>query len=220
MGFAFVGAFTALLVTALTYAGGRQQVLVFSTLASGPADSVDPFLLASLAGALIGAVIGAATLVAGFRMTGPAGNRMVSIMSAGLLAAAVGPAIAVGMAFGGLVSDPGFAGILTLYTACGLLSYVLSLAAVYLVLRAGHDPFARRTVVVLTWLLPLGALVAVAAGVGTASLYDFSYDEATWIATITVAAACVALTLTLGRVLAMRHRAAGGPDPDKTSHPD
>ncbi|WP_155821215.1 hypothetical protein [Gordonia hirsuta] len=208
LGFALVGAFTALLATALTQAGSSQQVMVFSTLSSGPADTVDPFVVAPLTGLLIGAVIGTAALAAGFTMTGPAGNRMVPTISAGLLAAAVGPAIAVGVAFGGLSADPGVAGILAIYAACGLLSYGLSLGAVYVVLRAVHDSLARRTVVVLAWLLPIGALVAVAAGVGVASLYDFSHDEATWIATIAVAAACVALALALGRALALRHRSS------------
>ncbi len=207
VGFAVFGAFLAVLATALSAGGGSWsgtgyatvQIWTDASAASRPA----PYLVATLVGLVLGALFGATARLAGFTMTGPAGNRVVRVVVAGLCAAAVGPVLAV-VDVSGVLIPLGTPGLLAVYAACGLGSYVLTLAVVYGVLRAANDDRAGRTVRVLAWLLPIGAAVATAAGVGAAWLLGFTYTAATWIAAVGAAGAVVGLTLAAGRGIALR----------------
>ncbi|MGZ9827278.1 hypothetical protein ACXYTP_10245 [Tsukamurella ocularis] len=158
-------------------------------------------------GAIVGAVTGLVLWAVGVRPRGREGDRIGTVVIAGVLGAAVGlsPVLAfVGISFAGSASAPSTSVVLAIYAAGGLLAYSAALAAVAGALRARGDARIRPTVRTLAWALPLGAAAATAAGVAAASTTDFSTATATWIRAVIAAVAVVAATLSAGRALAVR----------------
>ncbi|RYE38263.1 MAG: hypothetical protein EOP24_47395 [Hyphomicrobiales bacterium] len=101
-----------------------------------------------------------------------------------------------------------WASVLVLYAGSGVLAYGCALLGVWWVLAAAADDRRAGTVRILAVLLPVGALAATAAGVGTAGLFGYSTAPATFVCVVTVVAAVLTATVALARVLT-RAPAAG-----------
>jgi len=106
------------------------------------------------------------------------------------------------MAFTGSV-DIGWSP-LAVYAVSGLVAYGLSVAAVFGVLRAAGDRLTARTTRAVAAMLPVGALVATAVGVGTAWKLGFSTAAPTWIAVVLLVVLVLATTLVAARAWALR----------------
>ncbi|EGD55510.1 hypothetical protein [Gordonia neofelifaecis] len=206
VGFAVLGALVALLVSTLGGAYGPGVTFEASYVSGSSLGyaGVDPLWATTLLGTVVGGVVGASLRLLGFTMSGPPGNRLVRVVVAGIAGAAVGLAIAVGVAFGGVFdSAPAPAVILGVYAACAVVAYVLALAAVALVLRLSQDVTARATVRTTAIALIPGGALATAAGVGVAWLLDFTTSESTWIAVVVAVGLVLAATFAAARVVAL-----------------
>lgn len=93
-----------------------------------------------------------------------------------------------------------FQAVLAIYAMSGALAYLSALACTWVALRAVGDGDATETTCALAWMLPLTALVAVGAGVGTARTQGFDTDTSTFVTTV----AAVCLVVGVGAVLARR----------------
>ena len=91
--------------------------------------------------------------------------------------------------------------VLVLYAGSAVLAYGSALPAVWWVLAAAGDDRPAGTVRMLAVLLPVSALAATAAGVGTAGLFGYSTVPATFVCVIAVVAAVLTATVALARVL-------------------
>ncbi|MDV7089351.1 hypothetical protein R4369_35035 [Rhodococcus opacus] len=94
-----------------------------------------------------------------------------------------------------------WASVLVLYAGSAVLAYGCALLVVWWVLAAAGDDRRAGTVRMLAVLLPVGALVATAAGVGAAGLFGYSTVPATFVCVIAVVAAVLTATVALARVL-------------------
>lgn len=88
------------------------------------------------------------------------------------------------------------------------IAHIAALVAVHLVLRASGDPHTRSTVRTLSWVVPVGAALALGAGVGTAYLHGFSTTPSTWVLTVTSVLLVLAATFAAGRAIALPPDAA------------
>jgi len=164
---------------------------------------IRPVLLGTVGGAATGALLWAI----GVRPRGRDGDRIGRVVVAGLLGAAVGITpvlVLLAVAFSGAYTPSSTGVVLAIYAAGGVLSYGAALVAVHLVLRACGDPHTRATVRALARVLPVGAALAVGAGVGTAYLNGFSTAPATWVLTVTAVLLVLAATFAAGRAIALR----------------
>ncbi|PBC35524.1 hypothetical protein CJ179_46445 [Rhodococcus sp. ACS1] len=91
--------------------------------------------------------------------------------------------------------------VLVLYAGSAVLAYGCALLGVWWVLAAAGDDRRAATVRMLAVLLPVGALMATAAGVGAAGLFGYSTAPATFVCVIAVVAAVLTATAALARVL-------------------
>lgn len=207
-GFALLGGWIALLASSLSDVAqptGSAICVFVGSSASVPSMFTErPYLAGIVVGVVAGALISVVLRFCGFTMTGQPNNRTTRVVAAGLTGAAIGIGLAVAVAFGDVVSDPSAAGILAIYLVCGVLAYGLSLGAVHTALRLSGDENTRETVRTLAWVVPIGAIAATAAGVGTASLSDFATTESTWIATCTVVVTVASAAFAIGRGHALR----------------
>jgi len=89
--------------------------------------------------------------------------------------------------------------LLTLYGTSGVIALVLAGAAVWMVLRGSGDPRARRTVKCLALCLPVGAVVAIGAGVGVARLLHFRRPEISFPLVILVVLVVMSAAVGTGR---------------------
>ncbi|MER2086330.1 hypothetical protein [Rhodococcus sp. (in: high G+C Gram-positive bacteria)] len=211
LGFSLFGAAVALIATALTQ--GSSQVPATITLFSGGTtiSSVGGEshwawpIRAALTGAVLGAMTGFVLRLAGVRMSAGQDNRVVRTVVAGLAGVTLGLTpllVVISMAFTGSV-DIGWSP-LAVYAVSGLVAYGLSVAAVFGVLRAAGDRLTTRTTRAVAAMLPVGALVAIAVGVGTAWKLGFSTAAPTWIAVVLLVVLVLATTLVAARAWALR----------------
>ncbi|BDH58688.1 hypothetical protein [Tsukamurella sp. PLM1] len=215
IGFALFGAVLALIgATSASTVVVSGEILAADGLVAGLGANPVSEVIArpALVGAAAGACAGMILWLIGVRPQVRAGDRIASVVLAGLLGAVIGsvPALGfVGSAFADLVSAPSTVWIMAIYAGGGVLAYAGALAAVAAALRVLSAERIRATVVALAWMLPIGAVVATAAGVGIASLTDYSTDTGTWVRTVTTVVVIVAATLAAGRAFAMRRRTDG-----------
>lgn len=91
--------------------------------------------------------------------------------------------------------------VLVFYAGSAVLAYGCALLGVWWVLAAAGDDRRAGTVRMLAVLLPVGALMATAAGVGVAGLFGYSTVPATFVCVVAVVAAVLTATVALARVL-------------------
>jgi hypothetical protein len=217
LGFALLGAVIAVLGAALglssSQSGGYYGYVAGTSFVT---DGVETqawtvLLLAALAGAVVGCIAGAALHAGGVCIHAGVGSRVGRVVSAGLAGTLVGssPAlVVVGRSFLGL--DVGRAVVewmLALYAVSAVLGYVCALAAIYAVLRASGDSRPRRTLRVVAATLPVGALLATAAGMGVAWMLGYATSL------YTVVAVCISVVV----IIAATFTLAGGRDDDQRS---
>lgn len=138
--------------------------------------------------------------------------RLGVVLPAGLVGGAVGFAslgmiLYVGFATGELRIEPAYL-IVGLYAATGLLAYLLAVTCTFVMLRWVGDPHSGSTTRWLAAILPAGAAVATAAGVGVARVLGFSTEPETFVAVIAVVCVVLAATAAAARYRATRPRAA------------
>lgn len=138
--------------------------------------------------------------------------RLGIVLPVALVGIAVGFALLAAILYVGftsqnLVIEPEYL-ILGLYPATALLAYLLAVMGTFVVLRKLGDPRSGGTARWLAAILPAGAAVATAAGVGVARVLGFTTEPATFVATIGVVCAIIAGTISIARYLATRPRAA------------
>lgn len=138
--------------------------------------------------------------------------RLGIVLPVALVGIAVGFALLAAILYVGftsqnLVIEPEYL-ILGLYPATALLAYLLAVMGTFVVLRKLGDPRSGGTARWLAAILPAGAAVATAAGVGVARVLGFTTEPATFVATIGVVCAIIAGTIAIARYLATRPRAA------------
>ncbi|MFE5642568.1 hypothetical protein [Rhodococcus sp. NPDC056516] len=211
LGFALFGATVASVAASLTQ--GSLQASATITLFSG-GTTISGFagesqwnwsIDAAVIGALLGALTGFVLRLAGVRISGGQDNRLVRTVVAGIAGVTLGLTpllVLIGMAFTGSV-DMGWSPLLV-YAVSGLLAYGLSVAAVFGVLRAAGDRLTVRTTRAVAVILPVGALAATAAGVGTAWKLGFSTAAPTWIAVVLLVVLVLAVTFVAARAWALR----------------
>ena len=219
LGFALFGAAVALVAASLTQ--GTSQASDTITLFSGGM-TISGFagepqwnwpIEAAVIGAVLGALTGFVLRLAGVRISGGQDNRMVRTVVAGLAGVTLGLTpllVLIGMAFTGSV-DIGWSPLLV-YAVSGLLAYGISVAAVFGVLRAAGDRLTVRTTRAVAAMLPVGALAATAAGVGTAWKLGFSTAAPTWIAVVLLVVLVLAVTFVAARAWALRMLARDFPE--------
>ncbi|RVW03996.1 hypothetical protein [Rhodococcus xishaensis] len=98
--------------------------------------------------------------------------------------------------------------ILGLYAVTALLAYLLAVNVTFMTLRQVRDPRSGSTAKWLAAILPAGAAVATAAGVGVARALGFTTEPGTFVAVITVVSIVLAATATFARYFATRPRTA------------
>ncbi|MDI9901141.1 hypothetical protein QM716_14885 [Rhodococcus sp. IEGM 1409] len=218
-GFALFGAAVALVAASLTQ--GSSQASATITLFSG-GTTISGFagepqwnrpIEAAVIGALLGALTGFVLRLAGVRVSGGQDIRMVRTVVAGLAGVTLGLTpllVLISKAFTGSV-DIGWPPLLV-YAVSGLLAYGLSVAAVFGVLRAAGDRLTVRTTRAVAAMLPVGALAATAAGVGTAWRLGFSTAAPTWIAVVLLVVLVLAGTFVVARAWALRMQARDFPE--------
>lgn len=209
LGFALFGATVAIVTAALTQ--GSAQASATITLFSG-GTTISGFagesqwtwpIEAAVIGALLGALTGFVLRLAGVRISGSQDNRLVRTVVAGIAGVTLGLTpllVLIGMAFTGSV-DMGWSPLLV-YAVSGLLAYGLSVAAVFGVLRAAGDRLTVCTTRAVAAMLPVGAVAATAAGVGTA--WKLGFSTATWIAVVLLVVLVLAMTFVAARAWALR----------------
>ncbi|MBQ7805222.1 hypothetical protein [Rhodococcus sp. (in: high G+C Gram-positive bacteria)] len=219
LGFALFGATVAIVTAALTQ--GSAQASATITLFSG-GTTISGFagesqwtwpIEAAVIGALLGALTGFVLRLAGVRISGSQDNRLVRTVVAGIAGVTLGLTpllVLIGMAFTGSV-DMGWSPLLV-YAVSGLLAYGLSVAAVFGVLRAAGDRLTVRTTRAVAAMLPVGALAATAAGVGTAWELGFSTAAPTWMAVVLLVVLVLAVTFVAARAWALRMQARDFPE--------
>jgi hypothetical protein len=219
LGFALFGATVAIVTAALTQ--GSAQASATITLFSG-GTTISGFagesqwtwpIEAAVIGALLGALTGFVLRLAGVRISGGQDNRMVPTVVAGLAGVTLGLTpllVLIGMAFTGSV-DIGWSPLLV-YAVSGLLTYGISVAAVFGVLRAAGDRLTVRTTRAVAAMLPVGALAATTVGVGTAWRLGFSTAAPTWIAVVLLVVLVLAMTFVAARAWALRMQARDFPE--------
>lgn len=215
LGFAVFGGWLTLLASALRSRSDWGTSYVSASFVAGSADAsgMNPWVETALIGLLGGAVTGAVLRILGFTMAGPLNNKVTRVVLAGLAGSGLGVGIAVAVAFGSS-RYPGTVGVLAIYAACGILAYVLALTAIWLVLRLSGVTEVRKTLQTTAIALIPGAVVAIAAGVGTAWMLDFTTDESTWVAVIAAVIAVLAITFAVAQTLANgRGQDSGTPMP-------
>ncbi len=94
--------------------------------------------------------------------------------------------------------------VMTLYGTSGVIALVLAGAAVWLVPRASGDPRARRTVTCLAVCLPVGAMVAIGAGIGVARLFHFRRPEISFPLEVLVVLVLMSAAVGAGRYWAIK----------------
>lgn len=163
------------------------------------------FLIAGI-GAVIGFVTGALLWAVGIRMVTQPGSRFARIVCAGTAGVVIGMAptlavVATAFSDSAVIDGPPFA----VYALSAVLAYALGLAGVYVVLRPAGDPILNETVRAVAAVLPVAAIVAIGAGVGIASLFDFSWSVSTWFDTIVAVVTIIAAGFLVARAWALRH---------------
>ena len=219
LGFALFGATVAIVTAALTQ--GSSQASATITLFSG-GTTISGFagksqwawpIEAAVIGAVLGVLTGLVLHLAGVRISGGQDNRMLRTVVAGLVGVTLGLTpllVLISMAFTRSV-DIGWSPLLV-YAVSGLLAYGLSVAAVFGVLRAAGDRLTVRTTRAVAAMLPVGALAATAAGVGTAWKLGFSTAAPTWIAVVLLVVLVLAVTFVAARAWALRMQARDFPE--------
>ncbi|GAF45417.1 hypothetical protein [Rhodococcus wratislaviensis] len=92
-----------------------------------------------------------------------------------------------------------WASVLVFYAGSAVLAYGCALLGVWWVLAAAGDDRRAGTVRMLAVLLPVGAVMATAAGVGTAGMFGYSTVPATFVCVVTAVAAVLTATVALTR---------------------
>lgn len=138
--------------------------------------------------------------------------RLGIVLTAGLIGVAVGFAflgviLYVGFTTGELQIEPTYL-IVGMYAAAGLLAYLLAVNCTFVMLRWVGDPRSGSTTRWLAALLPAGAAVATAAGVGVAYALGFTTEPVTFVTTIGAVCITLAATAAAARYWATRPRAA------------
>lgn len=193
-----------------------------STDAAGLADGIwSRYLVALLAGAVVGAATGAVLAAAGYRLQGRGDGRFGRSVGAAFVGIVVGMApllVLIGLSFGGAFDDGGAldAGtradwgsvisdyILAIYAASAVAAYGLALAAQWMALRMVGDTRTRATVTATAILLPVGAIVATAAGVGVAATMGFAVVDSVWVAVVVPVVLVLLAFLAGARAIALR----------------
>ncbi|MDH6284219.1 hypothetical protein [Prescottella agglutinans] len=138
--------------------------------------------------------------------------RLVIVVPVALIGIAIGFALLAAVLYVGFTTnelriEPAYL-ILGLYAATALLAYLLAVAGTFTTLRLVRDPRPGGTARWLAAILPAGAAVATAAGVGVARLLGFTTEPRTFVAVITVVCVALVATAIVARYLATRPRAA------------
>ncbi|MEP9391935.1 hypothetical protein ABLE94_06680 [Gordonia sp. VNK1] len=207
--------FGAALFQGLASPGGRGYVTYIAVWPE-PADGFGSETLRYLTVAVIGIVIGALAATVSY-LTGaraaPAGSRVGLTVTAGLVGITLGLAPVLAML---TVTDYPDVSPLLIYGVCGVLAYVLAVAAIGLALRAVGDERVRSTMYATAAVLPIGAVAATAGGVLSAWTLGFSTTTSTWIVVVILVIGVLGATLAVARGVALR-RAGRGAGHD--SHP-
>lgn len=163
------------------------------------------YLTASAVGAVIGLGTGVVLHLVGVRVD--AGTRVGLTVLAGLVGCTVGllPAL-IPLATG--AEPPAGLSPLELYAVAGTLAYALALAAVHLALRAVGDPGTKPTTHATAVVLPIGAVLATAAGVFSAWVLGFSTVNSTWIVVFVEVILILCASFAVSRGVGMRRHAA------------
>lgn len=182
---------------------GDGEYFGVSSYAGGRSSLTEParYLLVAAAGAVVGAVGGGLLHLAGVRVEGR--RRVGLTVGAGLLGCAVGVAPAL-ITAATVVYLPDALSPLALYAVCGVASFGLALAAVYLALRVVGDPAAKSTAQATAMMLPVGALVATVAGMAGAWELGYSTVLSTWVVVISVVVVVLGATFSVARAFGLR----------------
>ncbi|GAB20142.1 hypothetical protein GOEFS_106_00380 [Gordonia effusa NBRC 100432] len=204
-GFALFGSLLALLGAAAIQG---QSANVFATyVIVGGSDLGDwSYLEVAAGGAILGLLVGATLWLVGLRTVGATHNRIARVTAAGLLGTAIGMSPTL-VLVGGAFNDATWARdapIFVVYPVSAVLAYVLSLAAVFAVLRIVGDESATATTKATAALLPVGGVIATLAGVGAAYRFDYSTTTPTWIVVLVLVIMVLAATFATGRAIGMR----------------
>ncbi|MEP9415395.1 hypothetical protein ABLE92_13735 [Gordonia sp. VNQ95] len=208
--------FGAALFQGLASTGGRgfvTYIAVWPEPDDGFGSETLRYLTVAVIGILIGALAATVSYVTGARAA-PAGSRVGLTVTAGLVGITLGLAPVLAML---TVTDyyPDLSPLL-IYGICGVLAYVLAVAAVGLALRAVGDERVRSTMYATAAVLPIGAVAATAGGVLSAWTLGFSTTTSTWIVVVILVIGVLGATLAVARGVALR-RAGRGAGHD--SHP-
>ncbi|SDU71879.1 hypothetical protein [Gordonia westfalica] len=187
---------------------GFGEFYAISSPAGGPVTVSEPgrYLVVAAVGAVVGLLTGVVLGIAGARIDER--RRLGVTAVAGLGGCAVGVLPALAPAYNA-ADLPGGMTPLVLYAVSGAVAYGLAVAAVYWVLRAGGDPAARATARTTAVVLPVGAVVATLAGMGSAWLLGFSTTTSTWLVVVSVVLVFLTVTFAAARVLGIRSHETG-----------
>lgn len=163
------------------------------------------YVTAGAVGAVIGLVTGAVLHLVGVRVD--AGTRVGLTVLAGLLGCTVGllPAL-IPLTTG--ADPPGGLSPLELYAVTGMLAYALALAAVHFSLGAVGAPGTKPTTHATAVALPVGAILATAAGVFSAWWLGFSTVTSTWIVVVVEVVLILCASFAVSRGVGMRRHTA------------
>ena len=197
-----IGLLTAALFEGLT-GPGTGEYLVVSSFSGANVTVSEPlrYLMIAAAGAAMGAVGAGVLRAAGAQV--PPHRRVGLTVAVGVIGCVVGvlPAlIAVTVA----ADLPGWLPPLLLYAVTGALGYGLAVTAVYLALRTVGDHAIRPTTRATALVLPVGALLATAAGVTSAWVLGFSTVTSTWVVVITLVVLILSATFAAARAIGLR----------------
>lgn len=140
--------------------------------------------------------------------------RLGIVLPAGLVGIAVGFALLGVILYVGFTSKSNVvrieptALVLGLYAVTGLLAYLLAVTCTFAILRWVSDPRSGHTARWLAALLPAGAAIATAAGVGVAYVLGFTTEPSTIVGTTGIVCIVLVATTALARYCATRPRAA------------
>jgi hypothetical protein len=207
----FAGSVVAVLTTALfdgLSGPGFGEFYAISSFAGGPVTVSEPgrYLVVAAVGAIVGLLTGVVLGIAGARIDER--RRMGVTVVAGLGGCAVGVLPALALAYNA-AELPGGMTPLVLYAVTSAVAYGLALASVHWVLRAGGDPAARATTRTTAIVLPVGAVIATLAGIGSAWLLGFSTTTSTWLVVVCVVLVLLSVTLAVARALGIGWHESG-----------
>lgn len=201
----FVGSAIGLLAAALferLSGPGDGEFYAVSSFSGGGLSASEParYLTVAAVGAVVGIATGVVLHLAGVRVQA---RRCVGLtIVAGLVGCTVGVLPAL-VAAGTVVELPEGLSPLVLYAVSGAAAYGLAIAAVYLALRVIGDPATTPTARATAIVLPVGALIATATGMGSAWALGFSTVTSTWIVVIVAVVLVLTTTFAVARAIGL-----------------